>query len=50
MTGLEAVKKAQQRATDTGQPWLVVKAVGVGLMVVPDGKRRNAKLIERCWP
>jgi len=47
---IQLIKVAQQLATASGIPHIIVQAAGGQIIVMRDGKRRGATLLERCLP
>lgn len=49
-TAIQLIKHAQQLATASGYPHIVVQAARGQIIVMRDGTRYGAKLLERCLP
>lgn len=47
---IQLIKHAQQLATSRGEPHIVVQVAGGQIVVMRDGNRYGAKLLERCRP
>lgn len=47
---LQAVRNAQAKATATGVAHVVLAVPGGRIVVLPDGKLRGGRMLERCHP